>query len=39
MTFKAKPATLLKGLKIGETIGFETTVRAVDTDVTAVRLH
>jgi Cu(I)/Ag(I) efflux system protein CusF len=37
MTFKAKPATLLKGLKVGETIGFDTTVRGMDADVTAVR--
>jgi Cu(I)/Ag(I) efflux system protein CusF len=37
MTFKAKPATLLKGLKVGQTIGFDTTVRGVDADVTAVR--
>ncbi len=37
MTFKAKPATLLRDLKVGETIGFETTVRGMDADVTAVR--
>jgi Cu(I)/Ag(I) efflux system protein CusF len=37
MTFKAKPAGLLKDLKVGETIGFETTVRGMDADVTAVR--
>ena len=37
MTFKAKPATLLKGLKVGQTIGFDTTVRGMDADVTAVR--
>ncbi len=39
MTFKAKPTTLLKGLKIGQTIGFDTTVRGMDADVTAVRPH
>jgi Cu(I)/Ag(I) efflux system protein CusF len=39
MTFKAKPATLLKDLKVGETIGFDTTVRGMDADVTAVRPH
>ena len=37
MTFKARPATLLKGLKVGQTIGFDTTVRGMDADVTAVR--
>ncbi len=37
MTFKAKPAALLKGLKVGQTIGFDTTVRGMAADVTAVR--
>jgi len=37
MTFKAKPATLLKNLKVGQTIGFDTSVRGMDADVTAVR--
>jgi Cu(I)/Ag(I) efflux system periplasmic protein CusF len=37
MTFKAKPATLLKRLKTGQTIGFDTTVRGMAADVTAVR--
>jgi Cu(I)/Ag(I) efflux system protein CusF len=37
MTFKAKPATLLTGLKAGQTIGFDTTVRGMDADITAVR--
>jgi Cu(I)/Ag(I) efflux system protein CusF len=37
MTFKAKPAKLLTGLKVGETIGFDTTVRGMSADVTAVR--
>jgi Cu(I)/Ag(I) efflux system protein CusF len=37
MTFKAKPATLLKGLKVGQTIGFDCTVRGMSADVTAVR--
>ena len=36
MSFKAKPATLINGLKVGETIGFDTTVRGMDADVTAV---
>ncbi len=36
MTFKAKPVALLKGLKIGETVGFDTTVRGMAADVTAV---
>jgi Cu(I)/Ag(I) efflux system protein CusF len=37
MTFKAKPAKLLTGLKVGETIGFDTTVRGMAAEVTAVR--
>jgi Cu(I)/Ag(I) efflux system protein CusF len=37
MTFKAKPAALLKGLKIGQTIAFDTTVRGSAADVTGVR--
>ena len=37
MTFKATPPTLLSGLKFGETIGFDTTVRGMAADVTAVR--
>lgn len=37
MTFKATPPTLLSGLKVGETIGFDTTVRGMAADVTAVR--
>jgi len=38
MTFKASPATLLKGLKVGQTIGFDATVRGAAAEVTAVRL-
>jgi Cu(I)/Ag(I) efflux system protein CusF len=37
MTFKATPPALLNGLKVGETIGFDTTVRGMAADVTAVR--
>ena len=37
MTFKAKPASLLTGLRVGQTVGFDTTVRGVSADVTAVR--
>jgi Cu(I)/Ag(I) efflux system protein CusF len=37
MTFKAKPAKLLTGLKVGETISFDTTVRGTTAEVTAVR--
>jgi Cu(I)/Ag(I) efflux system periplasmic protein CusF len=39
MTFKAKPVTLLKGLRVGQTIGFDCTVRGMSADVTAVRPH
>lgn len=37
MTFTAKPRTLLKGLKVGQTIGFDCTVRGQSAQVTAVR--
>ena len=37
MTFKAMPATLLQGLKVGQAIGFDTTVRGMAAEVTAVR--
>jgi Cu(I)/Ag(I) efflux system protein CusF len=37
MTFTAKPPALLKGLKVGETIGFDATVRGAKAEVTAVR--
>jgi Cu(I)/Ag(I) efflux system protein CusF len=36
MTFKAKPA-LLKGLKVGQTIGFDADVDGMAATVTAVR--
>ncbi|MEJ0066398.1 MAG: copper-binding protein [Caulobacteraceae bacterium] len=37
MTFKAEPATLLKGLKVGEAIAFDCTVRGMAAEMTAVR--
>jgi Cu(I)/Ag(I) efflux system protein CusF len=37
MTFKATPAALLKGLRVGQTVGFDTTVHGMAADVTAVR--
>jgi Cu(I)/Ag(I) efflux system protein CusF len=37
MTFKAKPVSLLKGLKVGESIGFDCTVRGMSAELTAVR--
>ena len=37
MTFKATPPALLTGLKVGQTIGFDTTVRGMSADVTAIR--
>ena len=37
MTFAAKPAALLKGLKVGQTIDFDTTVRGSTAEVTAIR--
>jgi Cu(I)/Ag(I) efflux system protein CusF len=37
MAFKAKPTQLLTGLKVGEAVSFDTTVRGMAADVTAVR--
>ena len=37
MTFKATPATLLHGLKVGEKIGFDAKVMGASAEVTAVR--
>jgi Cu(I)/Ag(I) efflux system protein CusF len=37
MTFKAKPPALLKGLKVGEAIGFDCSVIGMAADVTAIR--
>jgi Cu(I)/Ag(I) efflux system protein CusF len=37
MTFMAKPSALLKGLKVGQTIGFDCTVLGQSAQVTAVR--
>jgi Cu(I)/Ag(I) efflux system protein CusF len=37
MTFKARPPALVKGLRVGQTIGFDTTVSGTAADVTAVR--
>jgi Cu(I)/Ag(I) efflux system protein CusF len=37
MTFKASPTALLKGLKVGQKIGFDAKVKGMAADVTAVR--
>ena len=37
MTFNATPPALLTGLRVGETIGFDTTVRGMAAEITAVR--
>ena len=37
MTFRATPPALLTGLKVGQTIGFDVTVRGVAASVTAIR--
>jgi Cu(I)/Ag(I) efflux system protein CusF len=37
MTFKATPPSLLTGLKVGQSIGFDTTVQGMKADITAVR--
>ena len=37
MTFKAKPATLLKGLKVGQTIAFDCNVQGMKAEITAIR--
>lgn len=37
MTFKAKPATLLSGLTVGQTIAFDMKTRGSDAEITRVR--
>ncbi len=37
MTFTARPPRLLAGLRVGQTIGFDATVRGMAAEVTAVR--
>ncbi len=37
MAFKADPPTLLKGLKVGQKIGFDVKVQGTAAEVTAVR--
>jgi Cu(I)/Ag(I) efflux system protein CusF len=37
MTFRARPASLLRGLQVGQSINFDTTVHGMNADVTAVR--
>lgn len=39
MTFAAKPPALLKGLKVGQTVGFDTRVQGAAADVTAIKPH
>ena len=36
MTFAAKPPALLKGLKVGQTVAFDTRVQGAAADVTAI---
>jgi len=36
MTFKANPSSLLTGLKVGEKVAFEVSVKGADAEVTAV---
>jgi Cu(I)/Ag(I) efflux system protein CusF len=37
MTFAAKPPALLKGLEVGQTVGFDTRVQGASADVTAIQ--
>lgn len=37
MTFKATPPSLLRGLRVGQKIGFDTKVQGMNAEVTAVR--
>ena len=39
MRFSAKPPALLKGLKVGQTVGFDTRVQGAAADVTAIQPH
>lgn len=37
MTFKATPPNLLRGLRVGQKIGFDTRVQGMSAEITAVR--
>jgi Cu(I)/Ag(I) efflux system protein CusF len=37
MTFKATPPTLLRGVRVGQTVGFDVRTRGMDAEVTALR--
>ncbi len=39
MTFSAKPPVLLKGLKVGQIVAFDTRVQGAAADVTAIQPH
>lgn len=39
MTFSVKPPVLLKGLKVGQTVAFDTRVQGAAADVTAIQPH
>jgi Cu(I)/Ag(I) efflux system protein CusF len=37
MTFKAAPPTLLRGVRVGQTVGFDVRTGGMDAEVTALR--
>ena len=37
MTFKATPPALLRGVRVGQTVGFDVRTRGMDAEVTALR--
>ncbi len=37
MTFKATPPTLLRGVRVGQTVGFDVRTRGMDAEVTALQ--
>jgi Cu(I)/Ag(I) efflux system protein CusF len=37
MTFKARPASLLNGLKVGQKVSFDVSVHGTSAEVTAIR--
>ena len=39
MTFKATPPTLLKGIRVGQTVAFDVRTKRMDAEVTAIQPH
>ena len=39
MTFKATPPTLLRGVRVGQAVGFDVRTRGMDAEITSLRVR